>query len=214
MAPGPLWWLPLALTIPPTVAEPILCPTYGLAVCGGNGQCVDGTHIHELTLAACNGQSAQQFTWQSNGQVQSVAHSDHCIDVYNTAGPVVQLYGCHDGANEYFNISASGVFSDAAQRCIGYKDTAPSGESGALIQIWAKPQPKNAVAVLILNSDTPGMPGTSHTVKVDFKALNLTSSSAAVRDIWNHKDLGHASDAFTTDAIPGHDSRFYLFTPQ
>ena len=40
-APRPLW-LALAL-VAPTVADPILCPTYGLKVCGGNGKCIDGT---------------------------------------------------------------------------------------------------------------------------------------------------------------------------
>jgi hypothetical protein len=34
-----------------------------------------------------------------------------------------------------------------------------------------------------------------------------------MRDIWNGTDLGKFGGSFTTGAIGGHDSRFYLVTP-
>jgi hypothetical protein len=52
-------------------------------------------------------------------------------------------------------------------------------------------------------------------VTVNLSDLNMTHSSGAVavRDIWEHKDLGTFHEKFVTDAFGGHDSRFYLFTP-
>lgn len=80
-----------------------------------------------------------------------------------------------------------------------------------MLQIWAKQQPKGAMAVLVLNSDDASV---NHTVSVDFRSLNLTASSYNVRDIWLQRDLNPAKAQLNTDPIPGHDSRFYLLTPQ
>lgn len=179
-----------------------------------NGLCVDGSDTSELQLAPCNGQTAQQFTMQSNGEIASDGHRGRCVDVYDFNGPVVQLYPCNGGTNERFSVSRDGTVADQDQHCLAYKSTPPSGGSGTILQLWAKPQPHGAVAVLILNSDTPNQASSNHTVTFDLKSLNLTSSTVAVRDIWNHADLGKATTSFTTDAIPGHDSRFYLLTPQ
>ena len=61
-------------------------------------------------------------------------------------------------------------------------------KSGAQIQYWAKPQPNNAVAILIINNN-PVLP---HDAKVDLSLVDLFCSSGhpcSVHDIWQNKDL-------------------------
>eukprot|EP00463_Aulacantha_scolymantha_P002806 TRINITY_DN354_c0_g1_i2.p1 TRINITY_DN354_c0_g1~~TRINITY_DN354_c0_g1_i2.p1 ORF type:complete len:275 (+),score=54.55 TRINITY_DN354_c0_g1_i2:496-1320(+) len=75
--------------------------------------------------------------------------------------------------------------------------------------LWAKKQPKGAQAVLVINEGSSSKPET-----IKFSDIGITSSSANVRDLWNHKDLGTASSSFTTAAIGSHDSAFLLITPK
>lgn len=148
---------------------------------------------------------------QSNGEI--TASDGRCVDIYNFSGPVVQTYHCNGGTNEDFSISTSGVIADKSGHCLAYKSTSPSGSgSGTILQLWAKPQPQGAMAVLVLNSDATT--AQNHTVTIDFKSLNLTDASYNVRSIWDHADLPAASGSFVTDPIPGHDSRFYLLSPK
>ena len=61
-------------------------------------------------------------------------------------------------------------------------------KTGAQIQYWAKPQPNNAVAILIINNN-PVLP---HDAKVDLSLVDLFCSSGhpcSVHDIWQNKDL-------------------------
>lgn len=89
------------------------------------------------------------------------------------------------------------------------------GHPGRLVKewdsfmLWAKKQPKGAQAVLVINSSNNSSPAT-----VNFNEIGITSSSATVRDVWNHKDLGTATGSFKTDAISSHDSVFLLITPK
>jgi len=177
------------------------------AVLTPDGLCVDSTQGAELTGAKCSGSAKQQYNYTSQ---QLLASNGQCVDVYDFSGPVLELYNCNGGCNQHFTFNSDGTLRDTCspQKCIASRQSSPSG--GDILQLWAKPQNKGAVAALVLNSD----PANSYTVQIDLKSLNLTTSTVAVRDIWLRKDLGTASGTFTTDAIPGYDSRFYLFTPQ
>jgi len=176
------------------------------AVKSPNGLCLDATSPSELTARPCNGGSTQQFGYSNNNLLAS---NGQCVDVYDFSGPVVQLYSCNGGCNQKFVFASDKTLDDTCspKLCLAVRPDAPSG--GNLMQIWAKPQPKGAMGVLVLNSDVndPPIP-----VTIDFKSLNMTGT-LAIHDIWLHKDLGTASNSFTTDPIAGHDSRFYLFSP-
>jgi hypothetical protein len=86
------------------------------------------------------------------------------------------------------------------------------------LQLWVKPQPHGAVAILLLNM---ARGSESQSVTVDFAELNLTAASDAptaepavrfaIRDVWQHADAGVASEL--TVEISGYDSRMYLLTP-
>eukprot|EP00730_Choanoeca_flexa_P004622 TRINITY_DN11751_c0_g1_i1.p2 TRINITY_DN11751_c0_g1~~TRINITY_DN11751_c0_g1_i1.p2 ORF type:complete len:545 (+),score=102.13 TRINITY_DN11751_c0_g1_i1:3443-5077(+) len=177
-----------------------------------NDQCLDGTTGSELTMATCNGSPAQQFQITSDGHIRNNA-TNKCVDVYDFKGPVVQLYSCESGthSNQQFKL-VSGKIQDGDNMCWAVRSQSPSGNNDNDIQIWAKPQPNNAVAVLVINNlDTST---SSQAVDIKLSDVRFTGSTANVRDIWHQKDIGTASDKFTTDAIDAHDSRFYLFTPQ
>eukprot|EP00456_Euglypha_rotunda_P072685 TRINITY_DN6586_c0_g1_i2.p1 TRINITY_DN6586_c0_g1~~TRINITY_DN6586_c0_g1_i2.p1 ORF type:complete len:534 (-),score=57.64 TRINITY_DN6586_c0_g1_i2:133-1734(-) len=176
-----------------------------------NGLCLDAKNTAELVGADCSGSSTQQWNYNStSGELKTSSGS--CMDINNFQGPEVEIWGCNGGCNQQFNFNSDGSFSDRCsgsqpKKCLSARTDSPVG--GNLMQIWAKPQPKGAVACLVLNSDQDG-PAT--VVQIDLSSLNITGS-VNVRDLWLHKDLGVAKDTFTTDAIPGYDSRFYLFTP-
>lgn len=69
-----------------------------------------------------------------------------------------------------------------------------------------------AVAVLVLNGDTAA----AHAVTIDLASVNVSAvSKFDVTDVWTQASASpaSASGSYTTDPIPPHDSRFYVFTP-
>ena len=87
----------------------------------------------------------------------------------------------------------------------------PSGATGTSIswQVWAKPQPNKAVAVLFLsNEDTNPVD-----IEVQLSDLGI-SGTATVRDIWKRAAAGTASGALKVSNLAAHDSQFFLLTPQ
>ena len=86
------------------------------------------------------------------------------------------------------------------------------------LQLWAKPQPGGAVAILVIN--------VAANIGLDFEVslaeLGLPSTSTvSVRDIWQHQDLGHGPiddlDRRFSGTVQGHvnarDSAFLLLRP-
>ena len=108
-------------------------------------------------------------------------------------------------------------------------------EQAQPLQLWVKPQPHGAHAILLLNM----LHNETVDILVDFAALGFgtagpgTSGNAgtrtrtrtggtgtggtgrgsaafAVRDVWRHEDMGVSSSL--TVSVPGYDSRMYLLT--
>ena len=86
-----------------------------------------------------------------------------------------------------------------------------SRDSGTLpgYEIWAKPQPNNTWAVLLMNLDG----NHTHDITVNFKDIPWNDASAVIRDIVNHKDLGTFSSSFTSSNIPPFGSTFVTLSP-
>ena len=102
------------------------------------------------------------------------------------------------------------------KRCLDVKATVPSGGGGGggsdEVQIWAKPQPGGAVAVLVINV------GDVNNATVPFTMAEVkythTTGATTVLDIWTGKtSTESAVTTYTTDSIAPHDSRFFLFSP-
>eukprot|EP01062_Namystynia_karyoxenos_P054557 TRINITY_DN449_c0_g3_i1.p1 TRINITY_DN449_c0_g3~~TRINITY_DN449_c0_g3_i1.p1 ORF type:complete len:430 (+),score=140.87 TRINITY_DN449_c0_g3_i1:82-1371(+) len=74
-------------------------------------------------------------------------------------------------------------------------------------QLWAKPQPGGAVAVLAVNvGEEPA------NVSAPLASLGITATSAAARDLWAHTANGTVQE-FRAAGIPPHDCAFVLLTP-
>ena len=87
------------------------------------------------------------------------------------------------------------------------------------LQLWSKPQPGGAAAVLVLSI---GSTWGNHPQDVPSVTVNLAKIAGLanpagkfkVRDIWNHADLPAASGGeLITGPIKGGDSAFFLITP-
>ena len=77
-------------------------------------------------------------------------------------------------------------------------------------QIWGKPQPDGAWAVLILNNDGDNV----QDLKLDFKHIpGMNSKNVKVRSIWDKKDLGTFSDSYTAKGVLPFDSEFLMVSP-
>ncbi len=102
-----------------------------LDVAGGNA--TDGTTVDQYT---CNGTSAQQWTVDPNGTVESMSK---CLDVVSggTAnGTKVDLYSCNGtGAQVWQHQSNGALYNPQSGKCLD--DTGWSTSPGNALQIWS-----------------------------------------------------------------------------
>ncbi|MFJ9870511.1 alpha-galactosidase D [Streptomyces sp. NPDC101165] len=74
-------------------------------------------------------------------------------------------------------------------------------------QVWAAKNPDGSHTVALFNlADSPAA------VTADWSALGFTGK-VAVRDLWNHENLGTYKNKIT-EALPAHGSRLFTVTPQ
>ena len=74
-------------------------------------------------------------------------------------------------------------------------------------QVWAAKNPDGSYTVALFNlADAPAA------VTADWSALGFTGQ-AAVRDLWNHENLGDHRNRIT-EALPAHGSRLFTVTPR
>jgi hypothetical protein len=78
-------------------------------------------------------------------------------------------------------------------------------------QMWAKPLPSGELAVLLINASP--MPLAAGSKNLNFSALNLTSTSVTVRDIWLHRGLGVFHGVWPVPTVPPFDSVFVRLAP-
>jgi hypothetical protein len=73
-----------------------------------NGYCLVGTcgnNCYPAVFAPCSSSKDQQFTFNSNKAFVN-EESYYCLDVYESSGPSVGLYGCTDAPNQAWTINA------------------------------------------------------------------------------------------------------------
>ncbi|WP_329556718.1 alpha-galactosidase D [Streptomyces sp. NBC_00696] len=74
-------------------------------------------------------------------------------------------------------------------------------------QVWAAKNPNGTYTVALFNlADAPAA------VSANWTTLGFTGK-AAVRDLWNHEDLGTYTNK-VTEALPAHGSRLFTITPR
>jgi hypothetical protein len=182
-----------------------------------NGHCVTITKAtsssDDLTLTPCTGAPEQTFEIDANGNAHISGDTTRCLAVYALDGPDVVSFRCNTGVNEVF-IAAADTICSKNGYCLASRAIKPGGGGDnptSDIQIWAKPQPNGAVAVLVINGDATA----AHAVDISLAAVNVSAiASFSVFDIWQEQVMPQAvTGTFTTDAVPPHDSRFYVFSP-
>eukprot|EP00730_Choanoeca_flexa_P018862 TRINITY_DN9194_c0_g1_i1.p1 TRINITY_DN9194_c0_g1~~TRINITY_DN9194_c0_g1_i1.p1 ORF type:complete len:557 (+),score=83.14 TRINITY_DN9194_c0_g1_i1:198-1673(+) len=179
-----------------------------MAVLSPTRKCLDGSTT-DLSVQDCTQSSEQQFTFPA-GAAAPICRKDQatrCVDVYNSVGPVVQLFDYHGGDNEKFYV-VNETLRAVSGLCLANRADTPPGPNDGSTQIWAKPQPNDRMAVLVLtNMDSSRQ--SNQTFTIEFTDVGLNGEHE-VYDIWTQRSLGSFTDRFVTDSFGGHDSRFYL----
>jgi hypothetical protein len=90
-------------------------------------------------------------------------------------------------------------------------DVSPTAGGGEALQLWAKPQPKGAVAVYVINNHQSN---TYTNIEVALAAVGVKSASATARDIWAREDLPAVKGGvLKLETLWPRDSAFVLLTP-
>lgn len=181
---------------------------FDAGVVRASGGCLDASVRTELQIKPCDGSNAQKFTYE--GKTLKAADGS-CVDANDWTKGNVWLYKCNGGTNQQIEFSNDGTVCDACgesrKRCFEVTPSDPSGgSSGGKVQVWAKPQPGGAVAMLIINPTTD-----AYAADVALSDIGIKAASAHMRDIWAQKDLGVVKDLKA--GVPSLDSVFYLVTP-
>lgn len=177
------------------------------------GHCLDTS----LELHPCNGSQAQRFG-VADGNIADV--NGDCLDVRGR-GVAVYLTKCRSAQqSQNFSVRDGRIRSrlpnapGSTGTCLVARAELPSMRvPPQVLQVWAKPQPNNSVAVLVVSNGIVNETVVPNgTLRLDFALLGLTERDVSVRDIWARADLGVYSEAFELDTFSGHDSRFYVFS--
>jgi hypothetical protein len=183
------------------------------AVRVGDG-CLDAGNHNEMQVKNCTGSDDQKFVYNAEAKTLT-ATNGQCVDTYNWKGPKVCLYDCNGGTNQQVEFNDDGSVCEACHesRKMCWEVTASDPTTENTVQVWAKPQPQGAIAVLVINVGS-----SEETTKVDLVTLGFSKEIAKagvfVRDIWARADApASVHEEFATAAIPAMDSRFYLLKP-
>lgn len=145
----------------------------------------------------CNGKN-QQWIQKSDGTLVN-AFSNTCLDVYDFAGPAVDIWTCNGGQNQNFTIDKNtGLISTSSiggkpQMCLQATEMSCSN-------VWGRKLSGGEFALAFVNNDSSAP---SQSVTCDESCfsslLNGTSSitSLKVRDLWAHADIGTISSPFS-----------------
>ena len=110
------------------------------AITGYEGLCLDDrsastTPGNPVQVHTCNGTSAQQWTYESNGTIQTLGE---CLDVTGAGtanGTLVDLYTCNGTVAQVWDPQSNGeLINPNSGKCL---DDTGFGGSGTQVQIWA-----------------------------------------------------------------------------
>eukprot|EP01051_Picozoa_sp_SAG22_P016188 SAG22_NODE_2240_length_2803_cov_1.576923_2_plen_246_part_00 len=88
----------------------------------------------------------------------------------------------------------------------------PTMDQGASLLLWAKQQPKGAVAVFLLNNH-PTRAFTDVAITIAELGLPPTVKEVAVRDVWRRADAGSSTGGVIKLSVPARDSALVVLTP-
>lgn len=137
---------------------------------------------------------------------KSAAATNHRLVVWRCAQGMDLVKGLSD---ELVEIITNEEAIAINQQWVGHPGTLlrniSSNGNGA--QLWHKPQPNSTIAVLVINSQSSTI-----STNITLAELNMTSSSCTIRNVWQRKDMGQATNAVSIEVAPL-DSQFLLLSP-
>jgi alpha-galactosidase len=156
-----------------------------------NEAAVETYTCHPTDTNSCAQSKNQLWDYGSDQTIKS-RMDGRCLDVYNFAGPKVQMYSCNAGTNQKWTFNSA----DSTLRNNGLCLTAIAGSE--LLQVYAGLQAdKSQVAVLFNRAQAAA------NMTLSFSDIGM-SGAHKVRDLWARKDLGTFTGEFVA-MVPSHD---------
>jgi poly(3-hydroxybutyrate) depolymerase len=132
---------PTPTTTPSTSPSPTPTGSAGRIVGGGSGRCIDvpnssQTGGTQVQLYDCNGNTNQQWTYTSAGELR--VYGTDCLDANaqgTTAGTKAIIWPCNGQTNQHWNVNSNGTIS-GAQSGLCLDATGAGTANGTLIELW------------------------------------------------------------------------------
>jgi len=159
-----------------------------------NGLCLDIPYcdkgVVQLSLATCHigDQSMcekslnQEWNYVQNTTVESRMNG-YCMDVWYGQGPEVDAYPCNGGDNEKWAYDPAKKTLTSVGKCLSSETTKET------VEAWMGPLADGTFALVIVNRAA-----SSQHVSFSFSDLGLKAQKVTLRDLWEHKDIGFATD--------------------
>lgn len=168
-------------------------PVYGTTAAGAGGGSCGGKNAYWTVHATAPGQT---------GTITSAFAPGSCLDVYNSRGPVMDVWACNGGSNQAWTWTASGQLQSAQPSSQQYTPLCLTAvpAPATCTNVWGRPLADGSVAFAFVNND--GAANLTVTCDADcFGALNLTAATAprglAIRDLWAHAVVANLSAPFS-----------------
>jgi len=137
-------------------------------------------HIGDKSM--CEQSLNQEWIYNQNTTLVS-RMDDLCVDVWNNQGPVVESWPCNGGDNQKWKYDEATHTFQSLGMCLTTQDPIE------LVEAWMGPLFDGSYALVIVNRDSD-----SQSAKFTFADLGLTAKKVSLRDLWEHKDIGVATD--------------------
>ena len=159
------------------------------AITGYEGLCLDDrsastTPGNPVQVYTCNGTSAQQWTYESNGTIQTLGE---CLDVTGAGtanGTLVDLYTCNGTVAQVWDPQSNGeLINPNSGACL---DDTGYGGSGTQAQIWACADTSNQQWTLPSGGTTTGnTPAFGSNVYVFNTSMSTTTIQDDINAVYN-----------------------------
>ena len=172
--------------------------------CSGQDGNLVNIYPQDNGQGTCQGKN-QQWKWNSATGTIINSYTNSCLDVYNFAGPQVDIWGCNGGVNQNFTRTSFGGIATVASSqypslCLAAKAVAPQ----QCTNVWGRTLSNNEYVLGYVNNDANPVNITCDATC--FSALNIPASvnTLVVRDLWAHQDIAKITAPFTfTASIDG-----------
>lgn len=153
----------------------------------------------------CQGKN-QQWKWNVSGAGSLTnANSGTVLDIYDFAGPTVDIWAWNGGVNQQFTLTPQGLLQSASSPQYPSMCVAAEPVTTVCTNVWGRKLSGGAYALGFVNNDA--VPANITCGPSCFAALNIPPSVTAltVRDLWAHADVTKITAPFSYTATVAGD---------